>query len=131
MTTKRLTDAEVDRLLTENLPGLESKFGSGPVRCQCTNHGKTGCRNDASVILLIHCLHQCNGVDADSDGNRTELQCMGCAQGEWVWAHEQVAQLRAAAARVGIQPMCVTCQKPILTPRDLVPHAAMVVGGIR
>lgn len=100
------------------------------VHCQCDQH-RSVCRGRAEVIVELHLLGECNGPEANEDGNRVELLCLACAQHLWLEAQQRVEDLRDAAARVGMVPLCTTCQAPVSNPSDLVRSVTRKPGGVQ
>lgn len=120
-----LTPAEVDAMFA----GLTAETDR-VVRCQCDQH-RAVCRGRAEVIVECHLLGECDGPEANEDGNRVELLCLPCARHLWREAEQRTADLRAAAARAGMVPLCTTCQAPASNPSDLVRSVTRKPGGIQ
>ncbi|MFD7248011.1 hypothetical protein ACFV6Y_39450, partial [Streptomyces massasporeus] len=59
-----LTPAEVDAMFA----GLTAETDR-VVRCQCDQH-RAVCRGRAEVIVECHLLGECDGPEANEDGNR-------------------------------------------------------------
>ncbi|WP_396902752.1 hypothetical protein [Mycolicibacterium sp.] len=120
-----LSNAEIDAAFA----GLTAET-DGVVHCQCDQHRKV-CRGRAEFIVECHLLGECNGPEANEDGNRVELLCRACAQHLWLEAQQRTAELRAAASRVGMVPLCTTCQAPASSPSDLVRSVTRQPGGVQ
>lgn len=102
----------------------------GPVTCQCDQHTRP-CRQHAVAIVELHLLDNCNGPEANEWGNRVELLCLACTQHLWREAEQRTAELRHAAAQVGMVAHCTTCQAPASRPSDLVRSLEMRAGGVQ
>ena len=91
---------------------------SRDVACQCDQHPKRPCTNQAEVMVECHIPGQCSGPEANQFGNRVELLCKPCARHLWREAHEMADDARARAKRTGGRAVCLSCLAPMSQASD-------------
>ncbi len=121
--------------ISQRFAEIAGRVDTSPITCQCiigcSGH-PAGCWRPAEVTFEVHLLGQCNGPDANPDGNRVELMCMPCAARMWAGVSSMVAKMLMAAHRVGGRaPQCATCGAKVTTTTDVIRGQRRTVGGIR